>query len=367
MKIVHITTVHKRFDSRIFYKECISLHREFNNVTLIVADGKGNETKDGIVIIDIGQYDNRIKRLLVSSKRAINEAIAQNADIYHFHDPDLLIEARKLCKFSKVIFDSHEDFPKLMLQRPYIPKLLRKALFLIAAHIEKTTYRKLSAIVTATENIENKFLAYGKNPVVTVKNYPILNSTPVPDKENSQNREFTACYVGGLTAIRGVKEMILACEKANIKLILAGPFDDSNFYEQMQSLSGWKNVEYIGIVEHSELKQKVYSRSDIGLNMLLSAPNHTEAIPIKQLEYMAEGLPVIATKHIKFCVDVTNETNCGILVTPENIEECANAIEILKNNVQQRESMGASGKKFALNKYNWDKEKDKLIGLYMTL
>lgn len=367
MKIVHITTAHKRYDSRIFYKECISLQRKFNDVTLIVADGKGDEIKEGIHIIDVGLCNNRAKRVIISSKKVIKKAITQNADIYHFHDPDLLIEARKLYKLGKVIFDSHEDFPKLMLQRPYIPKLLRKALFLIAAHIEKKTYRKLSAIVTATENIENKFLTYGKNPVVTVRNYPIINSISEQDKKNSSNCEFTACYVGGLTAIRGVKEMILASEKANIKLILAGPFDDSNFYEQMKSLPGWKNVEYLGIVEHSELKQKVYSRSDVGLNMLLSAPNHTEAIPIKQLEYMAEGLPVIATKHIKFCVDVTNETNCGILVTPENIEECANAIEILKNDVQQRRNMGESGKKFALNKYNWDKEKEKLIGLYMSL
>ncbi|MBO6117535.1 MAG: glycosyltransferase [Bacteroidales bacterium] len=367
MKTVHITTVHQRFDSRIFYKECLSLNEEFGDVTLIVADGKGDETVKGINIIDIGAFNSRIKRLLFASKRAVNKAASLKADIYHFHDPDLLIAAGKLCKYGKVIFDSHEDFPKLMLQRPYIPKILRNAFFRIATFAEKRTYKKLAAVVAATDNIKRKFEDYGQNKAVAVKNYPVIHVVNSSTHTDVQDHPFTACYVGGLTEIRGVREMITVCGQADCKLILAGPFDDETFFRQMQTLPGWKNTEYLGTVPHGELKEKVYRKSDIGLNMLLSAPNHTDAIPIKQLEYMSEELPVVATEHIKFCVEVTQKTHCGILVKPENIEECVRAVKFLKDNKQERTQMGINGKKAVKEEYNWDKEKEKLISLYKKL
>ncbi|MEE0909990.1 MAG: hypothetical protein UIQ51_04360, partial [Bacteroidales bacterium] len=120
-KVVHITIVHRRYDSRIFYKECVSLSKAGFDVSLIVADGLGNEEKQGVKIIDIGKAEaSRIKRMIKTSRKAVDTALGLNADIYHFHDPDLLTASLKLKKQAKVIFDSHEDFPALMLQRDYI-------------------------------------------------------------------------------------------------------------------------------------------------------------------------------------------------------------------------------------------------------
>ena len=48
-KIVHITSVHQRFDTRIFQKECQSLRKAGYDVSLVVADGKGNETYQDIM------------------------------------------------------------------------------------------------------------------------------------------------------------------------------------------------------------------------------------------------------------------------------------------------------------------------------
>ncbi|MBP3253552.1 MAG: glycosyltransferase [Bacteroidales bacterium] len=367
MNIVHITTVHQRFDSRIFYKQCLSLKEHSYRVTLIVADGKGNQTVNGVDIIDIGAYTNRAKRLIVASRKAVQTALKLNADLYHFHDPDLLVQARKLCKHAKVVFDSHEDFPKLMLQRDYIPNVLRKVLFRTATHIERTTYKKLAGVVTATDNIAQKFLSYGANDVIAVKNYPVINTDNCVKKEKDNGLPFTACYVGGLTQVRGVEQMIKSCHKAGVHLILAGPFDDENFYRQMQSLPEWECVEYLGVVPHDELVQRVYAKADIGLNMLLAAPNHTDAVPIKQLEYMSQALPVIATKHIKFCTEVTEKEHCGILVTPEDIQQCAEAITYMKNHEEERIEMGVNGRRAVQQTYNWNTEKDKLIKFYERL
>ena len=366
MNIVHITTVHQRFDSRIFYKECVTLHSKGNKVTLIVADNKGNQNVNGIDIVDIGLESSRLKRLLFSSKRAVKVAKSLKADIYHFHDPDLLIAVRKLTKKSKVIFDSHEDFPKLMLQREYIPNILRKLLFKIATHIEKKTYKQIFAVITATDKIKDKFLSYSKGNVISVKNFPILSFDDKLTKQDYLSRKPLAVYVGGLTKVRGVKEMILSCEKADVPLMLAGPFDDEEYFLQMQSLSGWNNVQYLGVVPHNELKEKVYNKATIGLNMLLKAPNHKDAIPIKQLEYMSENLPVISTEYIEFCKKITDKTNCGIIIKPENIEEVAKAIKKLATDKEYAYSLGQNGYLSTQYQYNWQKESRKLIDLYNT-
>lgn len=367
MNIVHITTVHQRFDSRIFYKECLSLSLH-HKVTLIVADGRGDQTSNSVRIIDIGSYSSRLKRLLFAPLKAIRIAKQLNADIYHFHDPELLIAVRRLAYSHKVIFDSHEDFPKLMLQRPYIPTPLRRLFFSLAKHIEKKTTRSLFAVVTATDNINQKFLSYHTLPsshIVTVKNYPILPpSSPATPPSHVPHTPFTACYVGGLTKIRGVKEMILACEKANTKLLLAGPFDDPLYLQEMQSLSGWKNVEYLGVVPHKDLFEKVYSRSDVGLNLLLAAPNHIDAIPIKQLEYMSAALPVLSTQYIRFCVEITNQTHCGILVRPEDTDQCSQALLELQASPTLLQTLSSNAYQAFRTTYNWDKEKDALLALY---
>ena len=63
-KIVHLTSAHPRYDTRIFVKMCSSLVTLGGQTSLIVADGKGNEKIAGIDIIDVGERSgNRLKRM----------------------------------------------------------------------------------------------------------------------------------------------------------------------------------------------------------------------------------------------------------------------------------------------------------------
>ncbi len=365
-KIVHITSVHQRYDTRIFHKECLSLKKAGYEVSLIVADGKGDEEKNGIKIYDVGKQTNRIKRLLFTSKAVIKKAKELNADLYHYHDPDLLIEARTLSTNAHLIFDSHEDFPALMLQRDYIPSIFRSLLFKIAQRIETTSAKQMSAVVCATDNIRDKFINYQRVEAITVKNYPIanLNTTPINHTEITPP---VACYVGGLTPIRGVKEMILSCHKAGIKLLLAGPFDSEDYLKEMQSLKEWENVEYLGYVESTQVKEKVYDKSTLGLALLHKAPNHTLSIPIKQLEYMIEGLPTISSQEVIFCKEVIENEKCGIVVNPLNIEETSQAIKTIINNKSLAQEMSNKAYISAKEKYNWLSQEKELLKLYKNL
>lgn len=365
--VVHITIVHRRYDSRIFHKECLSLYEAGYDVSLIVADGLGDEEKSGIKIIDIGRAESsRLKRMIKTSRKAVKAAARLNADIYHFHDPDLLIAALELRKEACVIFDSHEDFPALMLQRDYIPDFARRLLFRFASFTERYSAKRLSAVVCATETIRRKFLSYGNISTETVKNYPVFADNGTAESHCFPEKA-VACYVGGLTEVRGVKEMLEACDKADVKLLLAGEFDNAEYFKQVKSMPQWQNVEFLGYVPTTEVREKVYERSSVGLVLLHKAPNHTFSIPIKQMEYMQAGLPVIASREVLFCKEVTEKEHCGLVVNPLDIDEVAEAIRKITSNPDLAKQMSANAVKASADKYNWSSQEKVLLDFYKRL
>jgi hypothetical protein len=54
-KIIHLTSVHPRNDTRIFFKECKSLSVNGYDVYLVVADGLGNKNDDNVNVVDVGR------------------------------------------------------------------------------------------------------------------------------------------------------------------------------------------------------------------------------------------------------------------------------------------------------------------------
>ena len=108
IRIAHLTSAHKRYDVRIYVKECVSLYKNGYDVSLIVADGLGDEIIDGIKIFDVGASKNRKERFLVTSRKVYQKALQLKCDIYHFHDPELIPVALFLRLFRKnVIYDIH--------------------------------------------------------------------------------------------------------------------------------------------------------------------------------------------------------------------------------------------------------------------
>ncbi|MFV0501230.1 MAG: glycosyltransferase [Bacteroidales bacterium] len=370
IRVVHITTVHKRFDSRIFHKECVSLAREGFEVSLIVSDDFMNETitldkNSSVNIIDIGYERNRVKKLFLSTYRAYKTAKNLKADIYHFHDPDFLVFASFLKnKTNRVYFDSHEDFPALMKQREYIPNYLRAILYFITRRLEKYSTKRITGVFTATDNIRDKFLGYGVGFAQTIKNYPILPK--IIETKNHRPSENTLCYVGGLIPIRGVREMVITTYNSGAKLLLAGPFDSEVYKKEIMSLKEWECVEYFGFIPHIKIGKLIYSNSNIGFVILHDAPNHRNSIPIKFLEYMSYGLPIIASKDILFCKEVIEEIGCGIIVDPLNTKEIEEAIKTLLDNKTLAIEMGERGRIASRDIYNWKVEERKLIETYKS-
>ena len=220
IRVCHMTSAHGVEDIRIFHKECVSLTQAGYEVYL-VQRGDSYE-KSGVHIIGVGDIPSgRFKRMTTGAKLVYQKALNINADLYQFHDPELLPYGLKLKKKGKkVIFDSHEDVPGQIMDKDWIPKSLRKIVYGVYRRYETHVARQLDAVVTATPHIAKKFRGRARK-VTVVNNYPKLNDIVFHTKPFSE-RDHIVCYAGGINELRGEEIMIKAMKDADGVLIIAG-------------------------------------------------------------------------------------------------------------------------------------------------
>ena len=365
MVIAHLTSVHPRFDIRIYHMMCKSL-RKVGDVHIICADGLGNQNIDDINIIDVGKFNNRLFRMWFSVNKIYQKADLIDADIYHIHDPELIrIGIKLIKKGKKVIFDSHEDIGASILSKHYLYSILRPLIYIIYIIYEKHMLKKFSALIAPTPFIKKKLNSI--NFLSTqICNYPIIDKRKT--EYQKKNEKFEVCFVGGISHNRGVKELIKALEltKNTVYLNLVGNFISEQYEKELRAEIGWRYVNYYGYInDRLELKE-IYKKSIIGIVILIATPNDINSLPIKMFEYMESKLPVIAS-NFDYFNKIFSEIKCGVNVNPNSPKDVAKAIDDLIDNPIKREEMAMNGYRAVINKYNWSIEEKKLLKLYKNL
>ena len=364
-QIAHLTSVHARFDTRIFVKQCQSLARAGYSVSLIVADGKGNEQREGVHILDAGASRGRLDRMLGATRRVLAKAVELDADIYHIHDPELLFAGLALKRHGKiVIFDAHEDLPLQIMSKHYLPRWIRGGVASVAGRVLYGTCRRLDAVVAATPGIKDAFGAR-TIPAVTVKNYPALQEWKPADAVT--RREKAVCYVGGIGGTRGIHELVqsMGLASSGASLILAGKFSEPDLRTRVMALPGWGKVEEVGFVDRAGVKS-VLDRSVAGLVTLHPTPAYVDSLPVKMFEYMSAGLPVIASD-FPLWREIIEKADCGLCVDPLDPAAIAAAIDRLVEDPALAQRMGDNGRRAVETEFNWGVEEQKLLDLYRTL
>lgn len=367
-KIVHLTSVHSPFDVRIFYKECRSIARAGYDVTLIACKDC-DEVRDGVQLRAIPRHSARISRMIRTVWAVYRKSTQQDARLYQFHDPELIpvgLLLRLLGK--KVVYDAHEDVASDILGKYYIPRWLRHPLAWFIASVEAIASRFFSAVVTATVPISDRFRSRNEHTVV-ISNYPILEEGRAPNAREWPQRSCSVAYVGVLARDRCLPEMVramaLVSGKCRATLKLAGAFSPKGLMEDVARLEGWDRVVVLGILGQDQIAE-LLANVRAGLVILRPTPSFLQSAPIKMFEYMAAGIPVIASDFPGFR-EVVEEARCGLLVDPLDPQAIADAIQFILAHPIEAEEMGRRGRAAVEARYNWASEERKLLDLYKSL
>lgn len=366
IKICHVTSVHSRYDVRIFQKECISLNKIGYDVSLLVNDTIPSEFIDGIKIISTGRRNNnKWKRIFLDVPRMRRELIQIDARVYHLHDPELLTLVRFLKKKGKmVIFDSHEDYPSTVGVKEWIPKLFRRIIRNFYEYYERRTIKLCDGAVVCYHWTAERFSEICRQ-VQMILNFPIVNNGWKIKQNYFTSRSL--CFAGGISRQWCHHEIVKALGiigDATYKV--AGRVSDE-YLNELQNLNGWDHVRFFGKLTHEDVYSKIYSNSSIGIVILDYIPQCKFTVGnlsnTKFFEVMYAGLPIICTD-FDLWKKIVDQEHCGICVNPHNIEQIVSAIKYFLDNPDIAKQMGENGRNAVLKKYNWGTEEQKLLDFY---
>ncbi len=365
-RVTHVTTNHQPFDSRIFLKECVSLAGAGYPVSLVVPHTESLE-RDGVRIVAYQRPKSRLERFLRSGWNALQAARATDADVFHLHDADLLPVGWVLKALGKrVVYDAHEDLPKQVLSKAWIPEVLRPLVAAVMRGALTVSASLFDQVVAATPAIAQ---AFPERKTTLVQNFPIVGELQEAEPSPYAERPNQVVFVGGMTAIRGVREFVDAMAHVSAELgatlVLAGTFDSPGFQAHVEASPGWGHVRALGWQDRASVA-RLLGAARVGLVTYLPEPNHVAAQPNKLFEYMSAGVPVIASD-FPLWRSLVEDAGCGILVDPADPEQIAEAIAWLLTHPEEATSMGARGQEAVLGRLNWDSQARNLLALYARL
>ena len=369
MRVVHLSTIHRALDVRIFYKECITLAKAGYEVHFLVPHPPATQL-EGVFFHAIDKVTNcpRLERIWRRLNSAYELAVSLEADIYHFHDPELIpvgIILRYLG--AKVIYDVHEDTPweaiSLNKNNPFVG-WFKFGIWTVVEVIAKAT---LDAFICVTPQIAQKF---PPTKTTVIRNFPLTAELQAANlNTDDDGKPNKVVYAGGIAGIRGIREMVRAMKllpkNLDAKLVLLGEFSPPSLKIEVEQFPEWQQVEFLGWQSRSDVMQYL-AEARVGLVIFHPERDHLEALPNKLFEYMAAGLPIVAS-NFPLWREIIEEIGCGLLVNPLDPKEIAKAIQYLLENPETSAAMGKRGQEVVGTQYNWEIESQRLLNLYQKI
>jgi len=359
LKVVHMTSGHPMFDTRIFRKECRSLAAANIDVTLI-APGETDQEVDGVKIKVIQPSSGRKDRFLNGPKRVLAVAKTLDADVFHFHDPELWGVGIRLQKSGNhVVYDVHENVPTDILNRDYIPGPLRRFVAQFCERRERQVASVVSGIVTVTEGIAKRFPS---EKTILARNYPVLadmNYEQLPYAERANRVVFS----GGLSRERQAAEMVEAINLVkDAELYIVGPLESDGLLSHLETLPGWERTTYPGTLPQASYYGELFN-SKVGLSLVEAKADYGDVSTNKVYEYMYAGIPMIVSP-VSAWRRIVEEFKCGLVVETNDAPTVSRAINSILENPHEAEEMGKRGRAAVEEHFSWESEAKGLIAFY---
>ena len=361
-------------DHRV-YKEAKSLLDTGNEVTVIVWDRKhkykSEDVFEGVKLVRIHNkglmkvlphdlFKNPIWWRSAYKKGLELRKSGFEFDVVHCHDLDTLWAGVKLKKKTgcKLVYDAHEIFAYMILET--MPKIVVNAVF----WLEKRLIKNVDNIITVNDPVKKYLKSITDNPIEIVMNCKdlVCKKYQPPPKDNM----FTVCYIGGFVKSRMFPELIdIVGEVENVKFVVAGM--KSKLQEEVKKrCEKYSNVEFLGQISFNEVIPKTLESNAIICMFDPDRIGHQIGLPNKIFEAMATGRPIIVTRNMYYSNDFVKKEKCG-LSAANDYDDIRKAIVNLRDNPKLCEELGKNGFNAALKKYNWEKQKDKLLKVYEGL
>lgn len=366
-RVVHLTTVHHPHDPRIYHKECKSLKKAGFDVYLIAKETEtGIDRESGIKHIPIKDYTSRWERMTKGAWTLYKQAKKLKADVYHFHDPELLPVAWLLKnRRNHVIYDIHEDYITSMLQKEYVPKSLRKFAAKAYKKMEQFFTKKMELILA--EKYYKDIYPDGE----CVLNYPMVNTAFIKHQRKGEIED-KLIYTGNVTDVRGAflhAKLPLIDEKVTMNYI--GKCS-TEFADEIYRIAGSQSdrIQIKGVNQYipkEEIEQAYLKHNWLaGVAIFPETEHYMKKELTKFFEYMNAGIPIICS-NFPVWKQFINQYRCGITVDPHNDQEIKDALDYLRNHPDAAKQMGENGKKAVQEQLNWRAEEEKLIAIYQRL
>jgi len=372
VRVIHMSTLHTALDVRIFQKECRALAAAGHDVHYLVQEPPA-PWLEGVHFHRFRRPQGSLRPVRIGRRLAEMHHLARRlrGDVYHFHNPELILVGLLLRRGgARVIYDVHEHSPQEALtlnkDHPWEGRWKSWAWTVL----EQWAMRGLDAFVCATPAIARSFPPH---KTITVRNFPPLplasaEGTVEPPIAYGQRPPHLA-YTGLISGVRGIREMVRALEYLSAEspacLQIAGNFADPRAQAEVQQHPGWRRVNYVGLQPRPAV-QALLARARLGLVLYHPEPDHLEAEPNKLFEYMAAGLPVVASDFPHWR-KIVAEAGAGLVVDPRDPAAIARAIQHLLDHPAEAEAMGRRGRQEVAARYNWEAEARKLLDLYAAL
>ena len=363
--VVHLTTVHDPFDSRVFHRECKTLTAAGYDVALL-APGKDDFIVDGIEVVGLPGCDNRILRMSLGVGRTLLKALGRRADLYHFHDPELIPAGLLLRLLGKrVIYDIHEDNRTALEEREYLPAPLRELTARLLSWVEEGSSRHFH-LVLAERYYAERFPR--GQAVLNYARFPELDQDRLRARPRAGHPRLI--YTGNVKPYRGARRHTeLLNHLPEAELFLVGRCDPQ-LAAELRADSDPDRLHFEGVGEYVPHQRIVsyYLRESWTAGLALFPPGrHTRRKELTKIfEYMAYGIPVVCADFPNL-KEIVEGAECGICVDPENHTAAAGAVRYLWGNPEKARRMGENGREAVQRTYNWDTQAMKLLRLYDTI
>ena len=274
--------------------------------------------------------------------------------VVHFHDPELLPAMALLSLLAPgtfLLYDIHEDLPLQLASKGYLPPWSRGPLAVLAGWALGMARRLFSGFAPATEAIARD---WPPEATRVVHNYPravFFQEARRPDPDR-------VLYMGGMSRVRGIPMILEAMALARrvrpaLRLELVGWILEPEVAEAITAAAGAGWCRHLPRLEAEPLAAFA-AGAGIGLATLLPQPNYLEALPTKLFEYMALGIPVLASD-FPLWRRIVAGAGAGRVVRP-NPEPVAEALLAMAADPEALEDHGRRGRAACRDRYRWEAE-----------